>query len=525
MKTLLSKKFTIGFIAALLCITSLKSQIPDAHSKIMDYKFNDNLLHRMQHDQNLAGLTQKFKIKINPYWEEVNAPQPNDSYESQVAVPCFNAVWAKVGYLSTGNDTKHFLRTADGGKTWRYDTIQSPSKYVIASISPIDGNTCYACMYNQGDNQGGALGGGIFKTTDGGATWKQLAVGKIFNSTSFPDFVYFFDAKHGVAVGDGNGPGKPYMEIYTTDDAGATWVRVPRKNIPPVIAGTPYGVIAEYTVVENRIWFRGYDSAFNNYIYRSDDLGHNWELFTSSAYHPSITFTDKLNGIAPGYDSTGGLLIFATHNGGKSFEPISYTGIAGVGFGFFKAIPFTHTIISSFPCCTTVGSGSSYSNNYGATWHLIDSNVAHSAVDFLNPFIGWTGKFINPPDTTGGMYKWKLHFSLDDNAIADNANTSSDNAIAATKNNTTTLSAYPNPVSNSTTISFNLQQSQKVSLQVFDMSGRLIKKLADGAMQPGSYQVTWNATDNNESAVAAGIYLLKLQTGNNIEIKKISVVR
>ena len=57
------------------------------------------------------------------------------------------------------------------------------------------------------------------------------------------------------------------------------------------------------------------------------------------------------------------------------------------------------------------------------------------------------------------------------------------------------------------------------------MSGRLIKKLADGAMQPGSYQVTWNATDNNESAVAAGIYLLKLQTGNNIETKKISVVR
>ena len=87
------------------------------------------------------------------------------------------------------------------------------------------------------------------------------------------------------------------------------------------------------------------------------------------------------------------------------------------------------------------------------------------------------------------------------------------------------LSAYPNPVVNAATISFSLQQAQKVSLQVFDMSGKLINKLAEETMQPGHHQVTWNATDNNKSAVAAGIYLLKLQTGNNIETKKISVVR
>ncbi|HVX25077.1 MAG TPA: T9SS type A sorting domain-containing protein [Parafilimonas sp.] len=521
MKTLLIKKLIVALAATVLCVTILKAQIPNARSKIMDYKFKNTLLHRMQENQNLAGSTQKFKIKINPYWEHVNSPQPQNTYEVQVKVPCSNAVWAKVGD-TTGFDTKHFLRTADGGRTWRYDTIPSPFGYVIASIAPVDGNICYAAMYNQAVG----FGGGIFKTTDGGATWKQLATGKIFNSTSFPDFVYFFDVKHGLAVGDGNGPGTPYMEIYTTDDAGATWVRVPRENIPAVAAGTPYGLIANYTVFENRIWFRGYDSAFNNYTYRSDDLGHHWELFTSSSFYPALAFTDKLNGIASGYDSTGNLLISASHNGGKTFEPINYTGVAGVGFGFFKAIPFTHTIISSFNCCSAVGGGTSYSNDNGVTWHLIDSNVEHTDVDFLNPFVGWTGKIYdptNPTDSTGGMFKWKLHFSLDNNAIAANdANASSDNAIAVTKNNTTSLLVYPNPVSNSATVSFNLQQTQKVAVTIYDMNGKLIRTLADAQMLPGTHQLTWNARSEN---VIAGTYLIKLQAGAFIETKKISVVR
>jgi hypothetical protein len=99
---------------------------------------------------------------------------------------------------------------------------------------------------------------------------------------------------------------------------------------------------------------------------------------------------------------------------------------------------------------------------------------------------------------------------------------SSDDAMAATKNNTTVLSVYPNPVSNSATISFSLPQSQKISLQIFDMNGRLIETLVDEQMQQGNHQLMWDA---NNKKVITGNYLLKLQAGNYAATKTVAVVK
>ncbi len=120
----------------------------------------------------------------------------------------------------------------------------------------------------------------------------------------------------------------------------------------------------------------------------------------------------------------------------------------------------------------------------------------------------------------GNIDEWIIKLGRCGNYIS-NENTLPNDAIAATKNNTTTLSAYPNPVSNSTTISFNLQQSQKVSITIYDVNGRLIKTLADAQMQQGNHQLTWNTKSENTTA---GVYLLKLQAGDYVETKNISVV-
>ena len=88
-----------------------------------------------------------------------------------------------------------------------------------------------------------------------------------------------------------------------------------------------------------------------------------------------------------------------------------------------------------------------------------------------------------------------------------------------------TIKITPNPFSNLTTISFSIPQSQKISIQVYDMEGRLVKTVANNEMPAGVHQITWNATNGNGSAVANGLYILILKTGEDTETKKVSVIR
>jgi hypothetical protein len=82
------------------------------------------------------------------------------------------------------------------------------------------------------------------------------------------------------------------------------------------------------------------------------------------------------------------------------------------------------------------------------------------------------------------------------------------------------ITIYPNPVSTSTTISFSLEQSQRVSLSVFDLNGRLVKTLADGEMKEGEHTIEWNASDLN-----AGIYFLQFQSGEFSKMEKLVVTK
>jgi len=86
-----------------------------------------------------------------------------------------------------------------------------------------------------------------------------------------------------------------------------------------------------------------------------------------------------------------------------------------------------------------------------------------------------------------------------------------------------TLKSYPNPFSNSTNVSFSLTQTEKVSIRIFDIAGRLVKTLANAEMKVGTHQLSWNAKDEKQSKVGSGIYFLKMQLGNYSEIKKLVV--
>jgi len=82
------------------------------------------------------------------------------------------------------------------------------------------------------------------------------------------------------------------------------------------------------------------------------------------------------------------------------------------------------------------------------------------------------------------------------------------------------LAVSPNPVSGSSVIYFFLEQSEKVSLNIFDVSGRLVTTLADASFEEGDHEITWNAADVN-----AGIYFLRFVTAGYSENQKLIVAK
>jgi hypothetical protein len=66
---------------------------------------------------------------------------------------------------------------------------------------------------------------------------------------------------------------------------------------------------------------------------------------------------------------------------------------------------------------------------------------------------------------------------------------------------------YPNPFNPVTTIQFSVETNSKTSLQIFDITGRLVETLVNENLEPGYHEITWNATN-----VSSGVYIYKLTT-------------
>jgi PKD domain/FlgD Ig-like domain/Bacterial Ig domain/Putative Ig domain len=71
-------------------------------------------------------------------------------------------------------------------------------------------------------------------------------------------------------------------------------------------------------------------------------------------------------------------------------------------------------------------------------------------------------------------------------------------------------SARPNPLNPETLLEFTTTRPGRVTVQVFDLAGRLVKTLQDETMQPGFHSVRWDGTASNGGHVASGVYYFKI---------------
>ncbi len=80
---------------------------------------------------------------------------------------------------------------------------------------------------------------------------------------------------------------------------------------------------------------------------------------------------------------------------------------------------------------------------------------------------------------------------------------------------------YPNPFNPTTTISYTVASTDYIRLNVYDLRGRQITRLVSGVKTPGTYNVSFHASD-----LPGGVYLYELQVGDSFkEVKKMALVK
>jgi len=249
------------------------------------------------------------------------------------------------------------LRTNDGGTTWKQLTVTNDA-LDFRDVDAISERVAYVLSIGNGPASR------IYKTIDAGKTWTLQF--KTSDSKAFLDAMSFWDATHGVVIGDSI-DGKFYILI--TQDGGNTWARIPGEKLPAALenegafaaSGTNIAVFGK-----GHAWI-GTGAAQRARVLRTIDGGHTWNVVDTplksgpSSGIFSIAFRDAKNGVIVGGDYTKEKEavenVAITNDGGATWT-------LGSGLsGFRSVVAYVEgTVIAIGP------SGADVSHDDGKTW-------------------------------------------------------------------------------------------------------------------------------------------------------------
>ncbi len=87
------------------------------------------------------------------------------------------------------------------------------------------------------------------------------------------------------------------------------------------------------------------------------------------------------------------------------------------------------------------------------------------------------------------------------------------------------LGNYPNPFNPETTIAFRLDEPMRVTLQIYNLGGQKLITLVDDWRNPGLHRVIWNGKDAGGRTLSSGMYMIRLQAGEQVQSKPVLLVK
>jgi photosystem II stability/assembly factor-like uncharacterized protein len=188
--------------------------------------------------------------------------------------------------LSVGNG---IYKSIDAGKTWQNLGLRDGEQFPSLAVDPRDPNTVFAAVL--GHPYGPSEERGIYRSTDGGATWTKVLFkdantggSQVVIDPTNPDVVYaaLWEATLGPWE-DGNSYEGTKGGLFKSTDGGTTWKQL-TKGLPENVVHIQVALAASD---EKRLYVTlatshesGYASAAGLGVYRSDDAGENWSKAT-----------------------------------------------------------------------------------------------------------------------------------------------------------------------------------------------------------------------------------------------------
>ena len=422
---------------------------------------------------------------------------------SSISAPTDNIVWisANSGHNNTAAvpyTNRQIAVSTDAGNTFTrravnlYASATQNNDMAISNVQGLNATVGYIAAHGSA-----TAAGGVWKTTDAGATWTRQNTAA-YNTPSangegsFTNFVYFWDENNGVTMGD---PAGGYFEIYTTTNGGINWVRTPSSAMPAPLAPVPmptppyveYGLTNQFVVTGNTIWV---GTTFGR-ILKSTDKGLTWTAintpipgFSGGEFTPAPTgynanqdWKNDLQGTITDSDSK----YYRTSDGGVTWVEDT-NGIPNT-FDFTYVPGTTATVVCVGDDSDAISREINVSFDDGQNWiKCPDTNGGFGGIlEIRSMAVGYLGGFTTST-AVGGF--WKLNDLTP--LLANNV---------FTEVNVATLS--PNP----TTGIVNLKGTNINQVTVTDILGKVVSNNNYSSLT----DVTLNLSDLN-----SGIYFVKV---------------
>lgn len=278
-----------------------------------------------------------------------------------------NVAWAS----GTGGT---FLWTRDGGASWTVGTVPGATSLDFRAVKAISLDTVYLMAAGQDTAR-------IYRTTDRGAHWTLQ-----YDDTSkgaFLDAIAFFDARHGLALGD---PMNGRFVLLETSDAGAHWRRIPDAGLPPALPGEGAFAASGTSLVvcgPHDAWF-GTGGAAVSRVFRSHDGGRTWiasETPVKAGSAPAGIFSlacrDHRTGIAVGgnyaHPDPSAVTVALTSDGGATWTAVP----PSPSTAYLSGVTYLHaphgSDLRGRDLIAVGTNGTARSTDGGHTWQRLDS--------------------------------------------------------------------------------------------------------------------------------------------------------